>query len=131
LRYLLLQSYYGAALCVCWSPDAALLASGGEDDLVTVYSIADRQVSNSLKRFLLGLCVCRCFPVLCLTSDPLPNVVARWLQNATCSKCDLAVFFCGSCLLGAVPGNHMSGGEDETWFYSDATMQIDMFWISW
>jgi hypothetical protein len=42
---LLLQSYYGAALCVCWSPDAALLASGGEDDLVTVYSIADRQVS--------------------------------------------------------------------------------------
>lgn len=38
------QSYYGAALCVCWSPDAALLASGGEDDLVTVYSVADRQV---------------------------------------------------------------------------------------
>jgi WD40 repeat protein len=56
---LLLQSYYGAALCVCWSPDAALLASGGEDDLVTVYSIADRQVSNAMKGVcLLLLCAC-------------------------------------------------------------------------
>lgn len=39
-----LQSYYGAALCVCWSPDAVFVASGGEDDLVAVYSVADRQV---------------------------------------------------------------------------------------
>lgn len=38
------QSYYGAALCVCWSPDAAFVASGGEDDLVATYSVAERQV---------------------------------------------------------------------------------------
>lgn len=38
------RSYYGAALCVSWSPDAAFVASGGEDDLVAAYSLADRQV---------------------------------------------------------------------------------------
>jgi hypothetical protein len=41
---LLPQSYYGAVLCVCWSPDAAFVASGGEDDLVATYSVAERQV---------------------------------------------------------------------------------------
>jgi hypothetical protein len=39
-----LQTYYGAALCVCWSPDAAFVASGGEDDLVATYSLAEKQV---------------------------------------------------------------------------------------
>jgi len=41
---LVLQSYYGAALCVCWSPDGAFVASGGEDDLVAAFSVAERQV---------------------------------------------------------------------------------------
>lgn len=40
-----LQSYYGAALCCCWSPDGRFVASGGEDDLVAMYSVQDRQVS--------------------------------------------------------------------------------------
>jgi hypothetical protein len=44
---LLPQSYYGAALCVCWSPDAAFVASGGEDDLVATYSVAERQVQHA------------------------------------------------------------------------------------
>lgn len=43
------QSYYGAALCVCWSPDAAFVASGGEDDLVSTYSVAERQVCGHQK----------------------------------------------------------------------------------
>ncbi|GBF89015.1 hypothetical protein Rsub_01514 [Raphidocelis subcapitata] len=38
------RSYYGAALCCCWSPDGRLVASGGEDDLVAVYSVPDRRV---------------------------------------------------------------------------------------
>eukprot|EP00879_Flechtneria_rotunda_P028765 GHRR01030985.1.p1 GENE.GHRR01030985.1~~GHRR01030985.1.p1 ORF type:complete len:472 (+),score=191.29 GHRR01030985.1:604-2019(+) len=38
------SSYYGAVLCVCWSPNGALVASGGEDDLVAVYSMTERQV---------------------------------------------------------------------------------------
>jgi len=44
------QSYYGAALCVCWSPDAAFVASGGEDDLVATYSVAERQVRGGIAK---------------------------------------------------------------------------------
>lgn len=52
-----LQSYYGAALCVCWSPDGAFVASGGEDDLVATYSVAERQVGqHRLQDALLRLC---------------------------------------------------------------------------
>eukprot|EP00170_Pyropia_yezoensis_P009258 contig_40498_g9293 len=32
------RSYYGALLTVSWSPDALYLATGGEDDLVSVWS---------------------------------------------------------------------------------------------
>jgi hypothetical protein len=38
------QSYYGASLCCCWSPDGRFVASGGEDDLVAMYSVPDKQV---------------------------------------------------------------------------------------
>ncbi len=38
------QSYYGAALCCCWSPDAKYIGVGGEDDLVAMYCVADKQV---------------------------------------------------------------------------------------
>ena len=37
-------SYYGAFLCLAWSPDGQFVALGGEDDLVCVYSVADRCV---------------------------------------------------------------------------------------
>jgi len=37
------QSYYGAVLCCSWSPDGNYIAAGGEDDLVTMYSVLDRQ----------------------------------------------------------------------------------------
>jgi hypothetical protein len=41
------RSYYGAALCVCWSPDGRFVASGGEDDLVAMYSVPDKQVGGA------------------------------------------------------------------------------------
>jgi hypothetical protein len=44
------QSYYGAALCCCWSPDGRFVASGGEDDLVTVYSVPDKQVGRERQK---------------------------------------------------------------------------------
>ena len=31
-------------LCCAWSPDGRHLAAGGEDDLVALYSVADREV---------------------------------------------------------------------------------------
>ncbi|CAG9762164.1 unnamed protein product [Ceutorhynchus assimilis] len=39
------RSYFGGLLCVSWSGDGRLIAVGGEDDLVTVYS-------NELKRVI-------------------------------------------------------------------------------
>lgn len=40
----LMKSYFGGLLCVCWSPDGKYLITGGEDDLVTVFSFAEKRV---------------------------------------------------------------------------------------
>lgn len=42
------RSYFGGLLCTSWSPDSRFVAAGGEDDLVVVWSLAERRV------------VCRC-----------------------------------------------------------------------
>lgn len=34
-------SYYGGLTCVCWSPDAKYILTGGQDDLISIWSIAD------------------------------------------------------------------------------------------
>lgn len=38
------RSYFGGLLCVCWSPDGKYVVTGGEDDLVTVWSFHERRV---------------------------------------------------------------------------------------
>jgi WD repeat-containing protein 20 len=38
------RSYFGGFLCVCWSPDGKYVVVGGEDDLVTVYSLNENRV---------------------------------------------------------------------------------------
>lgn len=38
------RSYYGGLICVCWSPDGRYVVCGGEDDLLTIWSFADRRV---------------------------------------------------------------------------------------
>ncbi|KAK5131230.1 hypothetical protein LTR08_001199 [Meristemomyces frigidus] len=35
------RSYYGALMCVTWSPDGRYVLTGGQDDLVSIWSIAD------------------------------------------------------------------------------------------
>lgn len=40
----LARSYFGGFLCVCWSPDSKYIVVGGEDDLVTVWSVSERRV---------------------------------------------------------------------------------------
>ncbi|KAL8632627.1 hypothetical protein Q9189_001631 [Teloschistes chrysophthalmus] len=37
-------SYYGAFLCVCWSPDGRYILTGGQDDLVSIWSLAERRL---------------------------------------------------------------------------------------
>ena len=36
------RSYYGALLCVTWSPDGRYVLTGGQDDLVSIWSIEDQ-----------------------------------------------------------------------------------------
>ncbi|KAL2012247.1 hypothetical protein VTN00DRAFT_4965 [Thermoascus crustaceus] len=37
-------SYYGGLICVCWSPDGKYIVTGGQDDLVTIWSLAERKI---------------------------------------------------------------------------------------
>lgn len=39
-----MRSYFGSLLCVCWSPDGKYVVSGGEDDLVSVWSFYEKRV---------------------------------------------------------------------------------------
>ncbi|KAH7019420.1 WD40-repeat-containing domain protein [Ilyonectria destructans] len=34
-------SYYGGMSCVCWSPDAKYVLTGGQDDLISIWSVAE------------------------------------------------------------------------------------------
>ncbi|KAL2217502.1 putative catabolite repression protein creC [Thermoascus aurantiacus ATCC 26904] len=38
------RSYYGGLICVCWSPDGKYIVTGGQDDLVTIWSLAERKI---------------------------------------------------------------------------------------
>lgn len=38
------RSYYGGLSCVCWSPDGKYVVTGGEDDLITVWSFLEKRV---------------------------------------------------------------------------------------
>ncbi|EMR08218.1 hypothetical protein PNEG_03387 [Pneumocystis murina B123] len=38
------HSWYGGLICVCWSPDGQYILTGGEDDLVTIWSFLDRRI---------------------------------------------------------------------------------------
>jgi WD40 repeat protein len=35
------SSYYGGVICVCWSPDGQYILTGGQDDLISIWSWAD------------------------------------------------------------------------------------------
>lgn len=39
-----MRSYFGGLLCVCWSPDGKYIVTGGEDDLITVWSCLEERV---------------------------------------------------------------------------------------
>lgn len=38
------RSYYGGLICVCWSPDGKYMVTGGQDDLVTIWSFPERKI---------------------------------------------------------------------------------------
>ncbi|KAL7748329.1 hypothetical protein RI367_006289 [Sorochytrium milnesiophthora] len=38
------KSYFGGLTCVCWSPDGKYILTGGQDDLVSVWSFRERKI---------------------------------------------------------------------------------------
>ena len=38
------SSYYGGLICVCWSPDGKYILTGGQDDIVSIWSSSERQL---------------------------------------------------------------------------------------
>ena len=38
----LYSSYYGGINCVCWSPDGKYIVTGGQDDMVSIWSFEER-----------------------------------------------------------------------------------------
>lgn len=40
----LYSSFYDGFTCICWSPDGRYVVTGGKDDLVTIWSLHDRQI---------------------------------------------------------------------------------------
>ncbi|PGH11063.1 hypothetical protein AJ79_05105 [Helicocarpus griseus UAMH5409] len=38
------MSYYGGMICVCWSPDGKYILTGGQDDLVSIWSLHERKI---------------------------------------------------------------------------------------
>uniref|UniRef100_A0A914WJG6 WD repeat-containing protein 20 n=1 Tax=Plectus sambesii TaxID=2011161 RepID=A0A914WJG6_9BILA len=39
-----MRSYFGGLLCLAWSPDTKYIVTGGEDDLITVYSVQEKRI---------------------------------------------------------------------------------------
>lgn len=37
----LFYGYYGGLSCVCWSPDGKYIVTGGQDDLISIWSVAE------------------------------------------------------------------------------------------
>ncbi|KAI9293316.1 WD40 repeat-like protein [Neoconidiobolus thromboides FSU 785] len=37
-------SYFGGMTCVCWSPDRKYILTGGQDDLITIWSYPDQKI---------------------------------------------------------------------------------------
>lgn len=40
----LFTSYYGGLTCVCWSPDGQYVLTGGQDDLVSIWSVSEAMI---------------------------------------------------------------------------------------
>lgn len=38
------SGYYGGIICVTWSPDGKYIVTGGQDDLVSIWSFSERQI---------------------------------------------------------------------------------------
>uniref|UniRef100_D9N129-2 Isoform a of WD repeat-containing protein 20 homolog n=1 Tax=Caenorhabditis elegans TaxID=6239 RepID=D9N129-2 len=68
-----MKSYFGGLLTLSWSPDAKLIATGGEDDLLTVYSVAEKRVVCRGQAHKSWVSQVKFDPYLCTTEEDLEN----------------------------------------------------------
>lgn len=78
------RSYFGGLLCVCWSPDGRLVATGGEDDLITVWSLDERRVLAKGRGHKSWVSIVAFDPYTCCTSEERANRADE--SNAMISK---------------------------------------------
>ena len=104
------QVYYGNPTCCAWSADGACVAAGGEDDLVTVYSVMEQRVvawCEGHTSWVTAVCfdpwyvqvTCSFLVVAVLSlrtlytpAMPACLVCAGYGQFASCLKCSLQFF---------------------------------------
>ncbi|KAK4469436.1 hypothetical protein MN116_006989 [Schistosoma mekongi] len=71
--YGFMRSYFGGLLCVDWSPDSLFIVTGGQDDLVTVWSVLDRAVICRGQGHRSWVSMVRFDPYLCPTNNNISN----------------------------------------------------------
>lgn len=45
------KSYFGGLLCLAWSPDLRYIATGGEDDMLSLYSLTESKCFFGIFKF--------------------------------------------------------------------------------
>lgn len=71
--YGFMRSYFGGLLCVDWSPDSLFIVTGGQDDLVTIWSVLDRAVICRCQGHKSWVSMVRFDPYLCPTNNDISN----------------------------------------------------------
>ncbi|TNN10630.1 WD repeat-containing protein isoform 1 [Schistosoma japonicum] len=71
--YGFMRSYFGGLLCVDWSPDSLFIVTGGQDDLVTVWSVLDRAVICRGQGHRSWVSMVRFDPYLCPINNDISN----------------------------------------------------------
>ncbi|VDQ10253.1 unnamed protein product [Trichobilharzia regenti] len=68
-----MRSYFGGLLCVDWSPDSLFIVTGGQDDLITIWSVLDRAVICRGQGHKSWVSMVRFDPYLCPSSDDISH----------------------------------------------------------
>jgi WD repeat-containing protein 20 len=72
-----MKSYFGGLLCVCWSSDGKYIATGGEDDLITIFSFVECRVVCRGRGHRSWINCCSFDPWTRLNNNSNENVAAK------------------------------------------------------
>lgn len=80
----LYTSYYAGCTCVCWSPDGKYILTGGQDDLVSIWSLFDRA--------LVGRCIGHHSWVTAVAFDPWQSDAKTYRFGSVGEDCRLLLW---------------------------------------